>query len=364
MEDQAVTKIMIERLHKEVSEAEIRMTISTSNLPRPEKIVLEKHISSVTAVLHFYFEMEAYEFESKTKGKFLSSRGNVTFIPRQPHPASPVYVAPYDPGEDIEMNILTDSEDDPIKESPVYEAPYDPGEDIKMNIQTDSEDDPIKESPVYEAPNDKGRIFDDSGGYLRADGDVPFSPNNLQTNLSFLKILSPPSNPLENGKEVMEMVKNSPPSDIKVEEDSGPKPTEVVLVNIYFGEESQISQIKVYLVNVRKHQNFYGRPPDILVGALLRYIKKNHEVPTSETKMLLVTPCVYSYGAFCQTLFGEEKNRKMFHSYFSHWLDLQSLNNNYHVRQHKLKMIKGVQFSDNKVIISSCVYLVVLTFKC
>ena len=330
-----MTKIMIERLHKEVSEAEIRMTISTSNLPRPEKIVLEKHISSVTAVLHFYFEMEAYEFESKTKGKFLSSRGNVTFIPRQPHPASPVYVAPYDPGEDIEMNILTDSEDDPIKES-----------------------------PVYEAPNDKGRIFDDSGGYLRADGDVPFSPNNLQTNLSFLKILSPPSNPLENGKEVMEMVKNSPPSDIKVEEDSGPKPTEVVLVNIYFGEESQISQIKVYLVNVRKHQNFYGRPPDILVGALLRYIKKNHEVPTSETKMLLVTPCVYSYGAFCQTLFGEEKNRKMFHSYFSHWLDLQSLNNNYHVRQHKLKMIKGVQFSDNKVIISSCVYLVVLTFKC
>ena len=326
---------MIERLHREVSEAEIRMTISTSNLPRPEKIVLEKHISSVTAVLHFYFEMEAYEFESKTKGKFLSSRGNVTFIPRQPHPASPVYVAPYDPGEDIEMNILTDSEDDPIKES-----------------------------PVYEAPNDKGRIFDDSGGYLRADGDVPFSPNNLQTNLSFLKILSPPSNPLENGKEVMEMVKNSPPSDIKVEEDSGPKPTEVVLVNIYFGEESQISQIKVYLVNVRKHQNFYGRPPDILVGALLRYIKKNHEVPTSETKMLLVTPCVYSYGAFCQTLFGEEKNRKMFHSYFSHWLDLQSLNNNYHVRQHKLKMIKGVQFSDNKVIISSCVYLVVLTFKC
>ena len=330
-----MTKIMIERLHREVSEAEIRMTISTSNLPRPEKIVLEKHISSVTAVLHFYFEMEAYEFESKTKGKFLSSRGNVTFIPRQPHPASPVYVAPYDPGEDIEMNILTDSEDDPIKES-----------------------------PVYEAPNDKGRIFDDSGGYLRADGDVPFSPNNLQTNLSFLKILSPPSNPLENGKEVMEMVKNSPPSDIKVEEDSGPKPTEVVLVNIYFGEESQISQIKVYLVNVRKHQNFYGRPPDILVGALLRYIKKNHEVPTSETKMLLVTPCVYSYGAFCQTLFGEEKNRKMFHSYFSHWLDLQSLNNNYHVRQHKLKMIKGVQFSDNKVIISSCVYLVVLTFKC
>ena len=330
-----MTKIMIERLHKEVSEAEIRMTISTSNLPRPEKIVLEKHISSVTAVLHFYFEMEAYEFESKTKGKFLSSRGNVTFIPRQPHPASPVYVAPYDPGEDIQMNILTDSEDDPIKES-----------------------------PVYEAPNDKGRIFDDSGGYLRADGDVPFSPNNLQTNLSFLKILSPPSNPLENGKEVMEMVKNSPPSDIKVEEDSGPKPTEVVLVNIYFGEESQISQIKVYLVNVRKHQNFYGRPPDILVGALLRYIKKNHEVPTSETKMLLVTPCVYSYGAFCQTLFGEEKNRKMFHSYFSHWLDLQSLNNNYHVRQHKLKMIKGVQFSDNKVIISSCVYLVVLTFKC
>ena len=335
MEDQAVTKIMIERLHREVSEAEIRMTISTSNLPRPEKIVLEKHISSVTAVLHFYFEMEAYEFESKTKGKFLSSRGNVTFIPRQPHPASPVYVAPYDPGEDIEMNILTDSEDDPIKES-----------------------------PVYEAPNDKGRIFDDSGGYFRADGDVPFSPNNLQTNLSFLKILSPPSNPLENGKEVMEMVKKSPPSDIKVEEDSGPKPTEVVLVNIYFGEESQISQIKVYLVNVRKHQNFYGRPPDILVGALLRYIKKNHEVPTSETKMLLVTPCVYSYGAFCQTLFGEEKNRKMFHSYFSHWLDLQSLNNNYHVRQHKLKMIKGVQFSDNKVIISSCVYLVVLTFKC
>ena len=330
-----MTKIMIERLHREVSEAEIRMTISTSNLPRPEKIVLEKHISSVTAVLHFYFEMEAYEFESKTKGKFLSSRGNVTFIPRQPHPASPVYVAPYDPGEDIQMNILTDSEDDPIKES-----------------------------PVYEAPNDKGRIFDDSGGYLRADGDVPFSPNNLQTNLSFLKILSPPSNPLENGKEVMEMVKNSPPSDIKVEEDSGPKPTEVVLVNIYFGEESQISQIKVYLVNVRKHQNFYGRPPDILVGALLRYIKKNHEVPTSETKMLLVTPCVYSYGAFCQTLFGEEKNRKMFHSYFSHWLDLQSLNNNYHVRQHKLKMIKGVQFSDNKVIISSCVYLVVLTFKC
>ena len=326
---------MIERLNREVSEAEIRMTISTSNLPRPEKIVLEKHNSSVTAVLHFYFEMEAYEFESKTKGKFLSSRGNVTFIPRQPHPASPVYEAPYDPGEDIEMNILTDSEDDPIKES-----------------------------PVYEAPNDKGRIFDDSGGYLRADGDVPFSPNNLQTNLSFLKILSPPSNPLENGKEVMEMVKNSPPSDIKVEEDSGPKPTEVVLVNIYFGEESQISQIKVYLVNVRKHQNFYGRPPDILVGALLRYIKKNHEVPTSETKMLLVTPCVYSYGAFCQTLFGEEKNRKMFHSYFSHWLDLQSLNNNYHVRQHKLKMIKGVQFSDNKVIISSCVYLVVLTFKC
>ena len=335
MEDQAVTKIMIERLHKEVSEAEIRMTISTSNLPRPEKIVLEKHISSVTAVLHFYFEMEAYEFESKTKGKFLSSRGNVTFIPRQPHPASPVYVAPYDPGEDIEMNILTDSEDDPIKES-----------------------------PVYEAPNDKGRIFNDSGGYFRADGDVPFSPNNLQTNLSFLKILSPPSNPLENGKEVMEMVKNSPPSDVKVEEDSGPKPTEVVLVNIYFGEESQISQIKVYLVNVRKHQNFYGRPPDILVGALLRYIKRNHEVPTSETKMLLVTPCVYSYGAFCQTLCGEEKNRKMFHSYFSHWLDLQSLNNNYHVRQHKLKMIKGVQFSDNKVIISSCVYLVVLTFKC
>ena len=335
MEDQAVTKIMIERLHREVSEAEIRMTISTSNLPRPEKIVLEKHNSSVTAVLHFYFEMEAYEFESKTKGKFLSSRGNVTFIPRQPHPASPVYVAPYDPGEDIEMNILTDSEDDPIKES-----------------------------PVYEAPNDKGRIFNDSGGYFRADGDVPFSPNNLQTNLSFLKILSPPSNPLENGKEVMEMVKNSPPSDIKVEEDSGPKPTEVVLVNIYFGEESQISQIKVYLVNVRKHQNFYGRPPDILVGALLRYIKKNHEVPTSETKMLLVTPCVYSYGAFCQTLFGEEKNRKMFHSYFSHWLDLQSLNNNYHVRQHKLKMIKGVQFSDNKVIISSCVYLVVLTFRC
>ena len=326
---------MIERLNREVSEAEIRMAISTSNLPRPEKIVLEKHNSSVTAVLHFYFEMEAYEFESKTKGKFLSSRGNVTFIPRQPHPASPVYEAPYDPGEDIEMNILTDSEDDPIKES-----------------------------PVYEAPNDKGRIFDDSGGYLRADGDVPFSPNNLQTNLSFLKILSPPSNPLENGKEVMEMVKNSPPSDIKVEEDSGPKPTEVVLVNIYFGEESQISQIKVYLVNVRKHQNFYGRPPDILVGALLRYIKKNHEVPTSETKMLLVTPCVYSYGAFCQTLFGEEKNRKMFHSYFSHWLDLQSLNNNYHVRQHKLKMIKGVQFSDNKVIISSCVYLVVLTFKC
>ena len=335
MEDQAVTKIMIERLHREVSEAEIRMTISTSNLPRPEKIVLEKHNSSVTAVLHFYFEMEAYEFESKTKGKFLSSRGNVTFIPRQPHPASPVYEAPYDPGEDIEMNILTDSEDDPIKES-----------------------------PVYEAPNDKGRIFNDSGGYFRADGDVPFSPNNLQTNLSFLKILSPPSNPLENGKEVMEMVKNSPPSDIKVEEDSGPKPTEVVLVNIYFGEESQISQIKVYLVNVRKHQNFYGRPPDILVGALLRYIKKNHEVPTSETKMLLVTPCVYSYGAFCQTLFGEEKNRKMFHSYFSHWLDLQSLNNNYHVRQHKLKMIKGVQFSDNKVIISSCVYLVVLTFRC
>ena len=326
---------MIERLHKEVSEAEIRMTISTSNLPRPEKIVLEKHISSATAVLHFYFEMEAYEFESKTKGKFLSSRGNVTFIPRQPHPASPVYEAPYDPGEDIEMNILTDSEDDPIKES-----------------------------PVYEAPNDKGRIFDDSGGYLRADGDVPFSPNNLQTNLSFLKILSPPSNPLENGKEVMEMVKNSPPSDIKVEEDSGPKPTEVVLVNIYFGEESQISQIKVYLVNVRKHQNFYGRPPDILVGALLRYIKKNHEVPTSETKMLLVTPCVYSYGAFCQTLFGEEKNRKMFHSYFSHWLDLQSLNNNYHVRQHKLKMIKGVQFSDNKVMMRSAVYLVVLTFKC
>ena len=330
-----MTKIMIERLHREVSEAEIRMTISTSNLPRPEKIVLEKHISSVTAVLHFYFEMEAYEFESKTKGKFLSSRGNVTFIPRQPHPASPVYVAPYDPGEDIEMNILTDSEDDPIKES-----------------------------PVYEAPNDKGRIFNDSGGYFRADGDVPFSPNNLQTNLSFLKILSPPSNPLENGKEVMEMVKNSPPSDIKVEEDSGPKPTEVVLVNIYFGEESQISQIKVYLVNVRKHQNFYGRPPDILVGALLRYIKKNHEVPTSETKMLLVTPCVYSYGAFCQTLFGEEKNRKMFHSYFSHWLDLQSLNNNYHVRQHKLKMIKGVQFSDNKVMMRSAVYLVVLTFKC
>ena len=326
---------MIERLHREVSEAEIRMTISTSNLPRPEKIVLEKHISSVTAVLHFYFEMEAYEFESKTKGKFLSSRGNVTFIPRQPHPASPVYVAPYDPGEDIEMNILTDSEDDPIKES-----------------------------PVYEAPNDKGRIFNDSGGYFRADGDVPFSPNNLQTNLSFLKILSPPSNPLENGKEVMEMVKNSPPSDIKVEEDSGPKPTEVVLVNIYFGEESQISQIKVYLVNVRKHQNFYGRPPDILVGALLRYIKRNHEVPTSETKMLLVTPCVYSYGAFCQTLFGEEKNRKMFHSYFSHWLDLQSLNNNYHVRQHKLKMIKGVQFSDNKVMMRSAVYLVVLTFKC
>ena len=142
---------------------------------------------------------------------------------------------------------------------------------------------------------------------------------------------------------------------MEAEEDVGPEPAEVVLVNFHFSPEQRISQIRVYLVNIKKHQNFYGKEPAILVGGLLRYIKKYHPLPGTETKMVLVTPCVFSYGAFYSALSENPENKKIYHSYFSHWLDLQSLNNNYCEKEKKLKMVKGVKLSSNKVRLS-CVF--------
>ena len=339
MEERDGNKIRIERLKEEMTEAEIRMTISTQNLPRPEKIVLEEQVGQVTAILHFIHEMEAFEFESQTEGRFLSSERNVKLSVRHIK-TSPVYEAP-DLSEDTSWSV---------KESPEYEAPYDPGEDIERNILSD-----VSDSPEYEAPYDPGEdiesiIKSEKRKELREEAELSFSPNSIQTNLSFLK--KSQSVPSENINQVKTEFSPSSPStsqQVKVEPNSGPEPTEVVLVNLYIDEEMKINQIKVYLVNVRKQQNFYGRESAILVGAVLRYIKKYHQAPASEVKMVLVTPCVASYGAFYQTVCDNQENKKIFHNYFTHWLDLQSLNNNYNVKDQTLNMIKGVRFSSNKV---------------
>ena len=271
-----------------------------------------------------------------------------------PYENSPLYESlPYDPEEDIEKNILSNET-----------LPYDPEEDIEKNIlsnETHSGD----------------------------EASLSISPEQLQTNLSFIKVISDPDEaPYDPGDQMRNIMGEEPkPQTIKLktikvrtnltapktpstprtpvdcseltikvdekEEEAGPEPSEVVLVNIHFSPEEKISQVRVYLVNSRKNQNFYGKEPAILVGGLLRYIKKYHPLPTTEIKMVLVTPCVFSYGAFCEALNENQENKKLFLSYFSHWLDLQSLNNNYCVKEKKLKMVKGVKCSSNKVRLSS-----------
>ena len=407
MESPGLTRMVIEGLPVVVSEAQVRQLIRSDNLPRPAQIVLRKSSDSATAVLHFKSLLEALKFRNKKNGKFLSSKTNIT-VETAPIITStvslpPVLSAPVEESNvgfvnsfanittgdnwrrnNTNISVKTESIlDSPVYEtassenSPVYEAgPYDPEEDIEKNILTgESETDASCDA----AP-------------------VSISPQQLETNLTFLKVISDPGempyDPAERIDNWMEpdkpdtkprlntikvrtnLTAPETPSDVsklsrtpstprspadsdqpsvkvEAEEDVGPEPAEVVLVNFHFSPEQRISQIRVYLVNIKKHQNFYGKEPAILVGGLLRYIKKYHPLPGTETKMVLVTPCVFSYGAFYSALSENPENKKIYHSYFSHWLDLQSLNNNYCEKEKKLKMVKGVKLSSNKVRMSS-----------
>ena len=414
MESPGLTKMLIERLPVVVSETQIRKLISSDNLPRPAQIVLQRSSDSVTAILHFQFLLEALKFRNKKNGKFLSSKTNIT-VQAAPIITSTIVLPPVPsaPVEDSEVglvkkekkicdnNIREDWREDKtnisvktesILDSPVYDSTS--NENSPVYEPASNENSPLYEALPYDPEEDieKNILSEESKSESEPDKSLSISPQELQTNQSFLKVISDPGEvPYDPGEKIEDMMKlhtkprgktirvrtnltapetpsetpSSPPSSadsgepsIKEEEVGGPEPTEVVLVNFHFSPEQEISQIRVYLVNIRKNQNFYGKEPAILVGGLLRYIKKYHQLPTTETKMVLVTPCVFSYGAFYSALSENQENRKIFHTYFSHWLDLQSLNNNYFVKEEKLKMVKGVKLSSNKVRISSLTSLV------
>ena len=281
-----LTEVTIENLEKDISESEIRMTLSQNKVARPDKILILNCRDKITfckAILSFQSFQDASEFKSKFNGKFMSNSVNMKF-------------------KKIEVNLEKSKSKEKLcneEKKPKNDEHHISKQSIPTNFLSVRSDSFLKHS--------RNIPEDDIGGGSPLSGGV-----------------SPPS-----GGVSPPMATNVPNITVqKLLSTSFAPKVEPILVDIQCDNGFNISRIKVHLVNHKKCQQFYGKEALILVGAFLRYVKKSY--PKKECmKLILVTACITSYEKFMEALLQNSTNEEMFSAFFSVWTDFQSITMNF-----------------------------------
>jgi len=304
------SEVVITDLLEDVSEPEIRMTISQNKAPRPDKIIILNCRSKskfCKAILTYRSYHDAIDLRSKFKGKFMSKTVNIQL-----------------------ENCGKKSEKVKSEESP-------------KNI---SNTDAVKQESIREEKNpstsSKKLISVKSDSFLKDSSNI--NDNDISGGSPSTGGLSPPSGGVSPPR--VEDVPNITVGKL-LSTLFAPK-VEPILVDIQCDDGVDISKIKVFLVNHKKCQQFFGKEPQILVGAVLRYVKKYY--PTKENmKLILVTACISSFEKFMKALAQNIINADMFSTLFDFWTDLYSITTSYLKSESKLGMPKSVQFDPKRI---------------